>query len=58
MDKARALGPEDGGGNGAATESERAIILAGAQDALQKAEAAEPGCHAALERLHARANRK
>ena len=58
MDKARALGPEDGGGNGAATDSERAIILASAQDALQAAEAAEPGCHDALEHLHARASRK
>jgi len=55
VDKARALGPEDGGGNGAATESERAIILASAQEALQKAEGAESGCHAALERLHVRA---
>ena len=58
MDKARALGPEDGGGNGAATETERAIILASAQDALQKAETAEPSCHDALERLHARAHLK
>ena len=58
MDKARALGPEAGGGNGAATDSERAIILASAQDALQAAEASEPGCHDALEHLHARASRK
>jgi hypothetical protein len=58
MDKARALGPEADGGNGAATESERAIILAGAQDALQVAEQAEPACHEALERLHARASGK
>jgi hypothetical protein len=56
MDKARELGPEADGGNGAATEAERSIILAGAQDALQAAEAAEPACRSALERLHQRAN--
>lgn len=49
--KARELGPEDGGGNGAATESERATILAGAQDALEQAEKAHPTCEAALARL-------
>jgi hypothetical protein len=54
-DKARELGPEDAGGNGAATESELAIIVAGAQDALDEAEKQAPRCHEALTRLHQRA---
>lgn len=49
--KARELGPEDGGGNGAATESERSIILASAQEALEEAEKAQPKCAAAMEKL-------
>ncbi|MBI2394053.1 MAG: hypothetical protein HYV09_31065 [Deltaproteobacteria bacterium] len=57
VQKARELGPEDAGGNGAATESELAIIVAGADDASREASAAEPPCRAALERLYTRARR-
>lgn len=55
VQKARELGPEDAGGNGAATESELAIIVAGADDASREASAAEQPCRVALERLYARA---
>jgi hypothetical protein len=51
--KARELGPEDAGGNGAASESELAIIIGGADDATKAATAAEPDCRKALERLYA-----
>lgn len=51
--KARELGPEDAGGNGAASESELAIIIGGADDATRAATAAEPDCRKALERLYA-----
>ena len=51
--KAHELGPEDAGGNGAATPTERARIIQGAQDALEEAQSAEPKCHEALERLRA-----
>ena len=53
--KARALGPEDGGGNGAATPDARAVIVSAAEDALREAERTEPICLAALRRLHQRA---
>jgi hypothetical protein len=51
VQKARELGPEDAGGNGAASAAERAIILSGADDATQRASAAEPSCKSALDRL-------
>lgn len=51
--RARELGPEDAGGNGAASESELAIIIGGADDATKEATAAEPDCRKALERLYA-----
>jgi hypothetical protein len=51
--KARELGPEDAGGSGAATESELAIIVSGADDETKAASAAEPKCRTALERLYA-----
>ncbi len=49
--KARALGPADAGGNGAATIEERAVIIAGAEEAITEAERAEAGCTTALDRL-------
>jgi hypothetical protein len=49
--KARAFGPSDAGGNGAATLDELAIIVGGAEDAVNDAERAEPACSAALQRL-------
>lgn len=51
--KARELGPEDAGGNGAATEAQLAIIVGGADDATKEATAKEPACRAALDRLYA-----
>lgn len=53
VQKARELGPEDAGGNGAASETELAIIVEGADEASKKASAAEPTCRTALERLYA-----
>lgn len=53
VQKARELGPEDAGGNGAASATELAIIIGGADDASKKASAAEPPCRAALDRLYA-----
>jgi len=53
VQKVRELGPEDAGGNGAASPSELAIIVEGADDASKKASAAEPTCSTALERLFA-----
>jgi hypothetical protein len=53
VQKAHELGPEDAGGNGAASETELAIIVEGADDASKKATAAEPTCRTALERLYA-----
>ena len=53
VQKARELGPEDAGGNGAASETELAIIVEGADDSQKKAVAAEPACRAALDRLYA-----
>ncbi len=52
VNKARELGAVDAGGNGAATPSELAIIVGGADDATKAAEAAEPRCREALERLY------
>lgn len=52
VQKARELGPVDAGGSGAATPSELAIIVSGADDATKAAEAAEPRCREALERLY------
>jgi hypothetical protein len=54
--KAKALGPEDGGGNGAATPTELVTIVAAADDAIKAAEAARPACLEALDRLHRRSN--
>ena len=51
--KARELGPEDAGGNGAASESELAIIIGGADDATKEATKAEPACRAGIQRLYA-----
>jgi len=50
--KARELGPEDAGGSGAATETELAIIVSGADDETKAASVAEPSCRSALERLY------
>ena len=55
VNKAQTLGPEDGGGNGAATPEERSVIVAAASDALREAERFEPPCLEALRRLHQRA---
>jgi hypothetical protein len=49
--KARSLSPVDAGGNGAATAEELAIIVAGAEEAVNEAERVEPTCSAALQRL-------
>lgn len=54
-DKARAFGPEDAGGNGVATPTERTRILQGAEEALDLAESLSPKCQDALRRLHERA---
>jgi hypothetical protein len=54
-DRARAVGPVDAGGNGAATPAEVATIVAGAEDALKKSESGKPACDAAIGRLYARA---
>ncbi len=51
--KAKELGPESAGGNGAATPSELALIISGADDASKAATAAEPACQSALQRLYA-----
>ncbi len=51
--RARELGPEDAGGNGAANETELAIIVSGADDETKAASVAEPTCRAALDRLYA-----
>lgn len=51
--KARELGPEDAGGNGAATPAELSIIVGGADDATKDATAKEPACRGALDRLYA-----
>lgn len=53
--KAKSLGPEDAGGNGAATPQELATIVAAADDALKNAEATRQTCLQALDRLHRRA---
>jgi hypothetical protein len=53
--KAKALGPEDAGGSGAATEQEYVVIVTAADDAVKTAEAARPQCLEALDRLHRRA---
>jgi hypothetical protein len=53
--KARALGPVDAGGNGAATKDELAIIVAGAEEATARATRAHELCSAALDQLYARA---
>jgi hypothetical protein len=53
--KAKALGPEDGGGSGAATPTELAIIVVAADDAIKEAEASREPCLEALDRLHRRA---
>ena len=53
VQKARELGPEDAGGNGAATEAQLAIIVGGADDATKEATAKEPECRAAPDRLYA-----
>ena len=53
--QAKSLGPEDGGGSGAATPEEYATIVVAAEDALKAAEAARPECLEALDRLHRRA---
>jgi hypothetical protein len=50
--KARELGPEDAGGNGAATPAELSIIVGGADDATKDATAKEPACRGALDRLY------
>ena len=55
--RARALAPEDAGGNGAATPDELAVIVSGADDAVKKTEALEPKCRVALERLYAAISR-
>jgi hypothetical protein len=54
-ERARALGPVDAGGNGAATPTERAVIVSAADDAVKRAEAAKGACDAAIGRLYARA---
>jgi hypothetical protein len=53
IQKAHELGPVDAGGNGAATETELAVIVDGADDATHAAADAEPACRAALTRLYA-----
>jgi hypothetical protein len=55
MAKARALGPEDAGGSGAASPEEYVTIVSAADDAVKTAEAARPACLEALDRLHRRA---
>lgn len=52
IQKARELGPVDAGGNGAATETELAVIVDGADDATRAAADAEPACRAAISRLY------
>lgn len=51
VDKARALGPVDAGGNGAAAPSALAVIVGAADDATKEAEAAEPACATGLGEL-------
>ncbi|MGZ3418022.1 MAG: hypothetical protein ACXVEF_20445 [Polyangiales bacterium] len=53
IQKARELGSVDAGGNGAATETELALIVGGADDATHAAADAEPACRAAIGRLYA-----
>jgi hypothetical protein len=55
--RARALAPEDAGGNGAATQEELSIIVSGAEDAVKSAERLERACKEALTRLYTRARR-
>jgi hypothetical protein len=52
IQKARELGPVDAGGNGAATNTELAVIVDGADDATHAAADAEPACRAAIGRLY------
>lgn len=54
--KAKSLGPEDGGGSGAATPKELATIVSAADDAVKEAESARQPCLDALDRLHRRAS--
>jgi len=56
--KAKSLGSEDGGGNGAATPKELVTIISAADDAVKEAEAARQPCLDALDRLHRRAAAK
>jgi hypothetical protein len=51
--RARELGPEDAGGNGAATPAELSIIVSGADDETKAASVSEPLCRGALDRLYA-----
>ncbi|GAC1352813.1 MAG: hypothetical protein NVS3B20_14300 [Polyangiales bacterium] len=51
--RAKELAPEDAGGNGAATPAELSIIVAGATDAMQRANQEVGGCLAAIDRLYA-----
>lgn len=53
VDKARALGPVDAGGNGAAAPSALAVIVGAADDATKEAAAAEPACEKGLGELSA-----
>lgn len=50
--RARELGPEDAGGNGAATPAELAVIVSAADDETKAASVTEPTCRAALDRLY------
>jgi len=50
--RARELGPEDAGGNGAATPAELTIIVSAADDETKAASVTQPTCRAALDRLY------
>ena len=53
--RARELGPEDAGGNGAATPAELSVIISAADDEAKAATVTEPTCRDALARLYAAA---
>jgi hypothetical protein len=50
--QAHALGPEDAGGNGAATAEEHARMVVGADEALGEAEKAQASCKTAMKPLY------